>query len=129
MKNLKNKKGFTIVELVIVIAVIAILAAVLIPTFGGVIQRANDSKVIQEARNKYVNYLTLDGNESKANQDFVIAVELNDTTTKYVAYNNGALVNTVYATQAEAVVAAQVNLPEGVTEAVANTHYILIPAE
>ncbi|MGM9683101.1 MAG: type IV pilin protein, partial [Eubacteriales bacterium] len=32
MKNTK-KKGFTIVELVIVIAVIAILAAVLIPTF------------------------------------------------------------------------------------------------
>ena len=32
MKNLK-KKGFTIVELVIVIAVIAVLAAVLIPTF------------------------------------------------------------------------------------------------
>lgn len=29
----KNKKGFTIVELVIVIAVIGILAAVLIPTF------------------------------------------------------------------------------------------------
>ena len=28
----KNKKGFTIVELVIVIAVIGILAAVLIPT-------------------------------------------------------------------------------------------------
>ena len=31
-----NKKGFTIVELVIVIAVIAILSAVLIPSFGGV---------------------------------------------------------------------------------------------
>ena len=37
------KKGFTIVELVIVIAVIAILAAVLIPTFSSVINRANIS--------------------------------------------------------------------------------------
>jgi prepilin-type N-terminal cleavage/methylation domain-containing protein len=36
-----NKKGFTIVELVIVIAVIAILAAVLIPTFSSVIAKAN----------------------------------------------------------------------------------------
>ena len=36
-----NKKGFTIVELVIVIAVIGILAAVLIPTFGGIIDSAN----------------------------------------------------------------------------------------
>ena len=39
MRN-TNKKGFTIVELVIVVAVIAILAAVLIPTFSGVIKKA-----------------------------------------------------------------------------------------
>lgn len=39
----KLKKGFTITELVIVIAVIAILAAVLIPTFTYVIKRANRS--------------------------------------------------------------------------------------
>ena len=36
-----NKKGFTIVELVIVIAIIAVLAAVLIPTFSGIIKKAN----------------------------------------------------------------------------------------
>ena len=39
MRN-TNKKGFTIVELVIVVAVIAILAAVLIPTFSGIIAKA-----------------------------------------------------------------------------------------
>ncbi|MBR7116294.1 MAG: prepilin-type N-terminal cleavage/methylation domain-containing protein, partial [Clostridia bacterium] len=33
-----NKKGFTIVELVIVIAVIAILASVLIPTIAGLVR-------------------------------------------------------------------------------------------
>ena len=49
MKN--NKKGFTIVELVIVIAVIAILAAVLIPTFSGVIGKANQSAAQQTATN------------------------------------------------------------------------------
>ena len=48
-----NKKGFTIVELVIVIAVIAILAAVLIPTFSGIIEKANKSATLQEARTKY----------------------------------------------------------------------------
>ena len=48
-----NKKGFTIVELDIVIAVNAILAAVLIPTFSGVIDKANKSATLQEARNYY----------------------------------------------------------------------------
>ena len=42
MRN-TNKKGFTIVELVIVVAVIAILAAVLIPTFSGIIKKAQYS--------------------------------------------------------------------------------------
>ena len=45
-----NKKGFTIVELVIVIAVIAILAAVLIPTFAGIIKKANLSADEQAVR-------------------------------------------------------------------------------
>ena len=45
-----NKKGFTIVELVIVIAVIAILAGVLIPTFAGIVSKANASKALQEAQ-------------------------------------------------------------------------------
>ena len=52
MKKNNNKKGFTIVELVIVIAVIAILAAVLIPTFANVIEKANESAALQEIRNE-----------------------------------------------------------------------------
>ena len=48
-----NKKGFTIVELVIVIAVIAILAAVMIPTFSGIIEKANMSAVLQKATAEY----------------------------------------------------------------------------
>ena len=47
----QNKKGFTIVELVIVIAVIAILAAVLIPTFINLTKKANESADIQACRN------------------------------------------------------------------------------
>lgn len=52
-----NKKGFTIVELVIVIAVIAILSAVMIPTFSGIVEKANKSAAQQEANNIYKNYL------------------------------------------------------------------------
>lgn len=53
-----NKKGFTIVELVIVIAVIAILSAVLIPTFGTVIADANEVARDEEAKNIYTTYIT-----------------------------------------------------------------------
>ena len=48
---MKNKKGFTIVELVIVIAVIAILAAVLIPTFTTVTANARASAALSQAKN------------------------------------------------------------------------------
>lgn len=72
MKN-KQQKGFTVVELVIAIAVIAILAAVLIPTFASLIQKANESKIycskggalflIQTEASKYTFYTKID--ESK----------------------------------------------------------------
>ena len=50
------KKAFTITELVIVIAVIAILAAVLIPTFTTVVNKANESAAMQEARSEFENF-------------------------------------------------------------------------
>ena len=46
-----NKKGFTIIELVIVITVIAILAGVMIPTFASVIDKAHRSGDKQLAAN------------------------------------------------------------------------------
>lgn len=52
-KSLKTalRRAFTITELVIVIAVIAILAAVLIPTFTSLINRANQSADTQTVKN------------------------------------------------------------------------------
>ena len=56
--NKKNlRKGFTTVELVIVIAVIAILATALIPTFGGLINSANETKDMNAARQAYNDYM------------------------------------------------------------------------
>ena len=47
----KLKRAFTVVELVIVIAVVAILAAVLIPTFANLIDKAKESSDMQTVKN------------------------------------------------------------------------------
>ena len=62
MRKNNKKKGFTLVELVIVIAVIAILAGVMIATFSNVVEKANASKAFQEAKSRidaaYIECLT-----------------------------------------------------------------------
>ena len=56
--NRKNKKAFTIVELVIVIGVIGILSAILIPTFANLTNKANDAKTKEELAGAYTAYVT-----------------------------------------------------------------------
>ena len=56
-----NKKGFTIVELVIVIAVISILSAVLIPTFSNITTKAKKSSAMQAARSALTNVIAEEG--------------------------------------------------------------------
>ena len=71
----KNKKGFTLVELVIVIAVIAILAAVLLPTFATVIENAKVSSATQKAQNALKDYFTRVATLSTTDQVDVIVTD------------------------------------------------------
>ena len=89
---IKNtRKGFTITELVIVIAVIAILAAVLIPTFSGIVSKANDSKTLQEARNLMVNHIA--ANDGDVDPVYYIEVT-NGSDNVYYKVTNGQLSDT-----------------------------------
>lgn len=49
-KKLKDKKGFTLVELIVVLVILAILAALLVPALTGYIDKANKEKVVSETR-------------------------------------------------------------------------------
>lgn len=90
-----NKKGFTIVELVIVIAVIGILAGVLIPTFSSITQRANETAAMQEATAGRDAILVLTEGQMPEKSMFYIN-EYDKTATSYTtnyvfAYENGAM--------------------------------------
>lgn len=50
IRALKEKKGFTLVELIVVLVILAILAALLIPALTGYIDKANNQKVIATTR-------------------------------------------------------------------------------
>ena len=50
MKKKMNKKGFTLVEIIVVLVIIAIMAAFAIPAYNGFIDRARQSEILGEAR-------------------------------------------------------------------------------
>ncbi len=95
-----NKKGFTIVELSIVIAVIAILSAVLIPTFTGIVKDAKKNAAIENARIAYQEYLFENAeSENDPAEDFIYKAD-----DKYVVIKDGKIDNTkLYADELTAV--------------------------
>ncbi|MDR3543327.1 MAG: prepilin-type N-terminal cleavage/methylation domain-containing protein [Desulfosporosinus sp.] len=94
LAKIKNKKkGFTLVELIVVIAIIAILAAVLLPKYFGFTDNARQSNALSEAKSIRGIYETLYANSgngvwpviptsaiSTAPKSFIINDGVNDNT-------------------------------------------------
>lgn len=89
---MKNNKGFSLVELIVVIAIMAILAAVAIPTFAGFITKAN--KGADQDFMAQTEYAITLANAANVNFKLVsVTVEVNDngdfSAVKYTYTLNG----------------------------------------
>ena len=55
LKKFTNKKGFTLMEMLIVVAIIVILVAIAIPTFSGTLKKANATTDLANIASVYTN--------------------------------------------------------------------------
>lgn len=81
----RSKKGFSIVELIIVIAVIAVLAAVLIPVSIGLVEKAEYSKDIADAKNMTLALSTNPGINCQADLDDELGANFGSVFVKTIA--------------------------------------------
>ena len=72
MKKLMNKKGFTLVEMLIVVAIIAILAVIAIPSMTDSLDNANeatDTANLRTAKSAYASQIAAEPDLAKPNTD------------------------------------------------------------
>ena len=72
MKKLKNLKGFTLMEMLIVVAIIAVLVAIAIPTFSGALTKAKESADVANIRAAYADWqvaILSDGEDVPGSKD------------------------------------------------------------
>lgn len=76
MNKKNNNKGFTLAELLIVVAIIGVLIAIAMPTFGSQLEKARIATDVANLRAAYgeavANYLTKNPSDYKAESDITV---------------------------------------------------------
>jgi prepilin-type N-terminal cleavage/methylation domain-containing protein len=95
LRRRRGRRGFTLVEVIVVLVILAILAAIAIPALTGYIDKAEDKKLIAEARDVVVAYRTI-LNEEYADGTLGVGLPDDNTWGNFLWY--GDAINTVWPT-------------------------------
>lgn len=123
----KNNKGFTLAELLIVVAIIAVLVAIAIPVFSSQLEKSRDAVTTSNLRAAYAEAMTEMISESKSTSSaYTVACKgtKSDTdlsgTAKELPFS-GAAIGTIagYTSAQEAKVTFSIDTDDKVTVAIA----------
>lgn len=123
IKKLKeNKKGFTLVELIVVLVIIAILVAMLIPALTGYINRAKNKSIVAETRSVVMAAQTLaDEAYAKADVSGNVSFDKTNTATTGTTYASVANLAEVAVTNIDTIVVGTGDRAGVITEVIYKT--------
>ena len=85
LKKMKNREGFTLAELLIVVAIIAVLVAISIPIFSAQLEKSRDAVSVANLRTAYAQAqtLVLTGNNGETSGDATLTIDTSSTDAYY----------------------------------------------
>ena len=92
---MRKNAGFSLVELIVVISIIAVLAGILIPVFANVAEEAKNSEAVQNANSVYTNYAIIHAQDGSLENDVIYVHDEEHV----VVIINGSVQGVVYESQ------------------------------